>query len=177
MDHVDRKILAELQQEGNLTVTDLAARVRLSISGCHRRVRELERTGTIRGYRAVVDPAAVGLNFEVVAFITLRQADPDTVASFEQALAEIPHVVQAERLIGNPDYLLRIVTADLTEFQRLHDEHVATLPSIQRLNTTVVLKHVVEAHPLPELPIAGRFPPEGPDDAGTVGSAASRRPA
>ncbi len=64
MDVVDRKILAELQVEGRLTVTELAERVRLSPAPCHRRLRELERAGFIKGYRAVVDPAAVGLGFE-----------------------------------------------------------------------------------------------------------------
>jgi DNA-binding Lrp family transcriptional regulator len=72
MDALDRKILTELQLDGRLTVTELAARVRLSVSPCHRRVRDLEREGAIRGYRAVVDPAAVGLNFEALVFATLR---------------------------------------------------------------------------------------------------------
>jgi len=70
MDAVDRKILAELQNDGRLTITDLAARVGLSVSPCHRRLRELERAGVIRGYRAIVDPKAVGLTFEALLFVT-----------------------------------------------------------------------------------------------------------
>ena len=66
MDAIDRKILAELQGEGRLTVTELAQRVALSVAPCHRRLRELERTGAIRGYRAVIDPEAIGLGFEVL---------------------------------------------------------------------------------------------------------------
>ena len=66
MDVTDRKILAELQAEGRLTVTELAQRVSLSVAPCHRRLRELERSGTIRGYRAVIEPAAIGLGFEVL---------------------------------------------------------------------------------------------------------------
>src|ERR1700686_100088 len=61
MDAIDRKMLAELQAEGRLTVTELAQRVALSVAPCHRRLRDLERTGAIRGYRAVIDPAAIGL--------------------------------------------------------------------------------------------------------------------
>lgn len=149
MDDVDRQILAELQQDGRLTVTELAARVRLSVSPCHRRLRELERAGAISGYRAVVDPAAVGLNFEALVFVSMRQEDRDTVAGFEGALADIPHVVEAQRLFGEPDYLLRVVAADLAAYQRLYDERLATLPGVQRLTSTLVMKHVVDDRPLP----------------------------
>jgi len=150
MDAMDRKILTELQQDGRLTVTELAARVQLSVSPCHRRVRDLERTGAIRGYRAVVDPAAVGLNFEALVFATLRWEDRDTVADFEQAVAALPHVIQAQRLFGEPDYLLRVATADLAAFQQLYDQQLATLPGVQRLTSTLVMKHVVHDRPLPE---------------------------
>jgi DNA-binding Lrp family transcriptional regulator len=149
MDAVDQKILAELQQDGRLTVTELAARVRLSVSPCHRRLRELERSGAIRGYRAIVDPAAVGLNFEALVFVSMRQEDRDTVADFERALAGIPHVLDAQRLFGEPDYLLRVATADLAAFQRLYDDRLATLPGVQRLTSTLVMKHVVTDRPLP----------------------------
>ena len=150
MDAIDRKILTELQQDGRLTVTELAARVRLSVSPCHRRVRDLERTGAIRSYRAIVDPAAIGLNFEALAFATLRWQDRDTVAEFEQAVAAIPHVIQAQRLFGEPDYLLRVATADLAAFQQLYDQQLAPLPGVQRLTSTLVMKHVVSDRPLPE---------------------------
>lgn len=149
MDDVDRKILAELQQDGRQTVTELAGRVRLSVSPCHRRLRELERSGAISGYRAVVDPASVGLPFEALVFVSMRQEDRDTVVCFERALAEIPHVLDAQRLFGEPDYLLRVVTADLAAFRRLYDERLATLPGVQRLTSTLVMKHVVRDRALP----------------------------
>jgi DNA-binding Lrp family transcriptional regulator len=149
MDAVDRKILFELQLDGRLSLTDLAARVGLSVSPCHRRVRELERKGTIRGYRALVNPAAVGLTFEALLFVTMRQEDRETLLSFEAAVAEVPNVVQAQRLFGDPDYLLRIVTADLGAYQRLEDDVLATLPGVQRLNSTLVMKNVVTERPFP----------------------------
>ena len=83
MDEIDRKILAELQQDGRLTVTELADRVRLTPAPCHRRLRELERTGVITGYRAVLDPAAVGLGFEALVSVTMDREDADTIAAFE----------------------------------------------------------------------------------------------
>ncbi|SHF68444.1 Lrp/AsnC family transcriptional regulator [Streptoalloteichus hindustanus] len=149
MDAVDRKILAVLQEEGRLTLTELAERVRLSVSPCHRRLRALERDGTIQGYRAVVDPAALGLTFEALVFVTMRQEDRDTLLGFEEAVAGIPNVLLAQRLFGDPDYLLRIVTADLAAYQRLEDDVLAALPGVQRLNSTLVMKRVVDDRPLP----------------------------
>ncbi|MGX1565409.1 Lrp/AsnC family transcriptional regulator [Streptomyces sp. NPDC055506] len=150
MDALDRKILTELQLDGRLTVTELAARVKLSVSPCHRRLRDLEREGAIRGYRAVVDPAAVGLDFEALVFVTMRREDADTVTAFEEAVAAVPHVLQAQRLFGDPDYLLRVATTDLAAFQQLYDQQLARLPGIQRLTSTLVMKHVVDDRPLPE---------------------------
>jgi DNA-binding Lrp family transcriptional regulator len=149
VDAIDRKILALLQEDGRLTVTELAARVGLTVSPCHRRLRELEASGVIRGYRAVVDPDAVGLTFQALVFVTMRQEDRDTLLGFEEALAAIPNVVQAQRLFGDPDYLLRIVTADLAAYQRLEDDRLSALPGVQRLNSTLVMKQIVNDRPLP----------------------------
>lgn len=149
MDAVDRKILAALQVEGRLTLTELAARVRLSVSPCHRRLRELERTRAIRGYRAVVDPAALGLTFEALVFVTMRQEDRETLLSFEEAVTGIPNILQAQRLFGDPDYLLRIVTADLAAYQQLQDDTLAALPGVARMNSTLVMKQIVDNRPLP----------------------------
>ncbi|MEV6548672.1 Lrp/AsnC family transcriptional regulator [Streptomyces sp. NPDC051597] len=150
MDALDRKILTELQLDGRLTVTELAARVQLSVSPCHRRLRDLEREGAIRGYRAVVEPAAVGLDFEALVFATLRWEDADTVTAFEEAVTAIPHVIQAQRLFGEPDYLLRVATTDLSAFQQLYDQQLARMPGVQRLTSTLVMKNVVDHRPLPE---------------------------
>jgi DNA-binding Lrp family transcriptional regulator len=149
MDGTDRKILAALQEDGRQTITELAGRVQLTVSPCHRRLRQLERSGAIRGYRAVVDPAALGLGFEALVFVTMRQEDRETLLSFEQAVAEIPNVLLAQRLFGDPDYLLRIVTADLTAYQQLEDDVLSALPGVQRLNSTLVMKRVVDDRPLP----------------------------
>ena len=149
MDAVDRKILAALQEDGRLTVTELAAQVGLSISPCHRRLRELERSGAIRGYRAVVDADALGLSFEALVFITMRQEDRETLIGFEDGVAGIPQVIQAQRLFGDPDYLLRIVTTDLGAYQRLQDEKLSALPGVQRMTSTLVMKRIVTDRPLP----------------------------
>jgi DNA-binding Lrp family transcriptional regulator len=161
MDAIDRKIIAELQAEGRLTVTELAQRVGLSVAPCHRRLRELERAGAIRGYRAVVDPAAIGLGFEVLVQVTMDREDAATVADFERGLAQIPEVRHAERLFGDPDYLLRVATADIAAYQTLRDERLATLPGVGRLTSTIVMKRVVDERPYPSAP-----PAPGPKSRG-----------
>lgn len=149
MDSTDRKILAELQRDGRLTVTELADRVSLSISPCHRRLRALEQAGAIRGYRALLDANALGLTFEALVFVTMGSSDSVTLGAFESAVVEIPHVLQAQRLFGDPDYLLRIVTRDLPAFQALYDERLAALPGVQRLSSTLVMKSISDDRPLP----------------------------
>ena len=149
MDAVDRKILAELQRDGRLTITELADRVRLSVSPCHRRLRALENSGAISGYRAQLDAHALGLTFEALVFVTMRASDRSTLEKFEQSVTEIPNVLQAQRLFGDPDYLLRVITRDLTAFQRLYDEQLTGLPGVQRLTSTLVMKSVAEGRPLP----------------------------
>jgi len=149
MDAIDRKILAELQAEGRLTVTELAQRVALSVAPCHRRLRELERTGVIQGYRAIIDPAAVGLGFEVLVHVTMDREDASTITEFERGLAGIPEIRHAERLFGDPDYLVRVATASLAAYQALRDEKLATLPGVQRLTSTIVMKRIVDNRPYP----------------------------
>jgi DNA-binding Lrp family transcriptional regulator len=134
---------------GRLTVTELADRVRLTAAPCHRRLRELERTGAITGYRAVLDPAAVGLGFEALVSVTRERGDTDTLAAFESALAAVPQIRHAERLFGDPDYLMRVVATDLDDYATLRDHKLATLPGVQRITSTIVMKRIVDNRPLP----------------------------
>lgn len=149
MDAVDRKILAELQQDGRLTVTELAERVQLSVSPCHRRVRALESSGAIAGYRAFLDAKALGLGFEALVFVTMTAADRTTLDAFEGAVTDSSNILEAQRLFGDPDYLLRVIARDLPDFQRVYDDHLATLPGVQKLSSTLVMKTVTENRPLP----------------------------
>ena len=149
MDNIDRKILAELQSDGRLSVTELADRIGLSLSPCHRRVRALEQSGVIRGYKAQLDPGNLGFNFSALVFVTLKEGDRLAVEAFETAVMEVPQVIQAQRLFGDPDYLLQVVSRDLSAFQQLYDEQLSSLPSVQRLISTLVMKNVVQDRPLP----------------------------
>ncbi|WP_192564658.1 Lrp/AsnC family transcriptional regulator [Pseudomonas gozinkensis] len=149
MDRIDQKILAELQADGRLSITELADRVGLSLSPCHRRVRALEESGVIVGYRAQLAPAALGLNFSAMVFVTLREGNRQAVEAFEESVTQIPQVVEAQRLFGEPDYLLHVVARDLPAFQQLYDERLSSLPNVQRLTSTLVMKRVIQDRSLP----------------------------
>jgi len=149
MDDIDRNILAELQQDARLTITELAERVRLSLSPAHRRLRELERSGVISGYRAHLNPEAVGFAFEALVFVVMRDGRREQLDAFESAVAAIPNILHAQRLFGDPDYLLRVVATDLKAFGELYDDHLSALPGVQRLTSTLVMKSIVENRPLP----------------------------
>lgn len=149
MDAIDRQILTHLQRDGRMAVNELAERVRLTSAPTSRRVRELERSGAIRGYRADVDPAALGLGFEALVHVTMDLEDTTTLTEFERALAEIPEMRHAERLFGDPDYLLRVVARDIEDFADVRDQRIASLPGVGRVTSTIVMRTIVDNQPLP----------------------------
>ena len=149
MDATDRKIIAILQKEGRISATELADRVGLSLSPSHRRLRALEEAGVITDYRATVDPLKLGIGFSAIVYATLREASKDSVSAFEAALLKVPEIVQAQRLFGEPDYMLHVVAKDLAAFQRLYDKSLLGLPHVMRLNSTLVMKNVIPSRPFP----------------------------
>lgn len=149
MDDVDQAILAALRLEGRLSITELAERVGLSVSPCHRRLRALEHSGMITGYRAQLDAAQLGLTFESLVFVTMRESTRDVISAFEAAVEVLPNILQAQRLFGDPDYLLRVIARDLRAFETIYDEQLTALPGVQRLTSTLVMKNVIWDRPLP----------------------------
>lgn len=142
MDALNRKILSLLQDDGRISTTELAQEVGLSLSSCHRRLKDLEATGAIERYRAVIDPAAVGLSFEAIVFVTMRTTDLEVIAAFETSVANEPSIVEAQRLFGEPDYLLRVLAVDMRAYQELYDTKLGALPGVQRLTSTLVMKQI-----------------------------------
>lgn len=149
MDAIDRDILSLLQSDGRLSMTDLAQRIGLSLSTSHRRVRELEASGAIERYRAMLSPSTLGLDFEAVVFVTLSRTDPETVSEFEAATIAIPNIVEAERLFGEPDYVLRVLARDISAYQELFDGELGRLPGVQRMVSTLVMKRLRESRVIP----------------------------
>ena len=140
MDEVDRSILAVLEKHGRISNAELAARVGLSPSPCLRRVQRLEKTGVILGYRALIDPAAVGRSLRVFAGVRLvRHARADVVA-FERAVVRLPEVVHSHHVTGNYDYLLQVEVADLPAYEDFHANRLAGLPNVAAVTSYVTMK-------------------------------------
>jgi Lrp/AsnC family transcriptional regulator, leucine-responsive regulatory protein len=146
VDAIDLAIIDQLQRDGRLTNVELADRVGLSPSPCLRRVRHLEATGVIHGYTAIVDPRAIGRGYEPLVWVTLAEVTRDSMTEFEDAVAAIDDVVEVMRMMGQPDYLLRIATTDAGSFEALYMDHLARLPHVQTLTSQLAMKTVKRRH-------------------------------
>ncbi|MCX2970964.1 MULTISPECIES: Lrp/AsnC family transcriptional regulator [Streptomyces] len=142
MDAVDRSILRELQRNARMTNAELAQRVGLTASPCLRRVRQLEKDGLIRGYRAVLDHDALELGFRTYVTIVMHREDRVTVERFEREVADLSAVIAAYRLFGDPDYLLLVAVQDVAGYERLYREVLCNLPGVGRVTSHLVMKEV-----------------------------------
>lgn len=128
---------------------DLARAIKLSPTPTLRRVRELERRGAIRGYRAIVDPEAVQRSFQVLVWIDLVQGTREVIEAFERALLDIPDVVEAQRLFGEPDYLVRVAVRDSDEYERLYTTRLAAMPGVLKARSQIAMKTIKHGLTLP----------------------------
>ncbi|MEO8220488.1 MAG: Lrp/AsnC family transcriptional regulator [Specibacter sp.] len=149
IDAIDKEILRTLQNDGRMSATALAAQVGLTVAPCHRRLKDLEASGAISGYRAVIDPSAVGLGFEALVFVTLAQVDRDTIDDFEAKVAANARITSAQRLFGDPDYILKVMAKDLNDYQKFYDTELTSLPGVLRLRSTLVMKNLKPGAGLP----------------------------
>jgi Lrp/AsnC family leucine-responsive transcriptional regulator len=142
MDEIDRAIIVQLERNGRLTNAELADRIGLTASPCLRRVKHLELSGVIQGYTAIIDPRATGRAYEPLVWVTLSRVTRESLSEFETAVEAIDDVVEAMRMMGQPDYLLRIETADAESFEALYMDHLASLPHVQTLTSQLAMKTV-----------------------------------
>ena len=148
MDDIDRAIINQLLENGRLANQELADRVGLSPSPCLRRVKNLESAGVIRGYTALVDQKAIGRAYEPLVWVTLSEVTRESMLAFETAIQTIDDVVEVMRMMGQPDYLLRIATADAESFEALYMDHLARLPHVQTLTSQLAMK-TIKRRPAP----------------------------
>ncbi len=139
LDKIDRTILQELQRNGRLTNIELARKVGLSTSACLRRVQELERNGTILGYRAIVNRDAVGNGFVVMVAVGLSRHLKSDQVEFERAMANAPEVRECHSISGTIEYLLRIEVADLAAYKHFHTEVLGTVPQVSSITSYIVM--------------------------------------
>ncbi|NIZ11549.1 Lrp/AsnC family transcriptional regulator [Pseudooceanicola sp. HF7] len=139
IDAINQKILRELSRNGRISNLDLAERAGLSPSACLRRVQELERSGVIRGYRAVMDPEAMGQGFLAYVSVGLSEHTKAAQLGFEKAMSQAPEVRECHNITGSREYLLRVEVADLAAYKRFHTDVLGTLPQVNALTTYVVM--------------------------------------
>ncbi|MGH1356309.1 MAG: Lrp/AsnC family transcriptional regulator [Thalassovita sp.] len=138
-DRITQELLRHLSADGRISNLDLADRVGLSPSACLRRVQELERTGVISGYRAVLNPQAMGVGFVAYVTVGLSQHTKAAQASFERSIALAPEVRECHNITGEREYLLRVEAADLAAYKRFHTDVLGTVPQVAAITSFVVM--------------------------------------
>jgi Lrp/AsnC family leucine-responsive transcriptional regulator len=144
LDRYDQAILRGLASDGRISITDLARDIGLSKSPTQARLKRLEKTGVITGYRALFDPIRLGLNH--VSFVEVRLSDTREAAllAFNAAVAKIPEIEQVHMIAGNFDYLMKIRTKDMMDYRRFLGEKISALPHVANTSTYVAMQAVKE---------------------------------
>ena len=139
LDDIDQRILRQLTRDARQPNLALADRVGLSPSACLRRVQALERAGVIKGYRAVLDPAAMGVGFVAYVTVGLNSHTKAAQEAFERAASRAAEVRECHNITGTVEYLLRVEAADLAAYKHWHTDVLGVLPQVQSITTFVVM--------------------------------------
>lgn len=142
LDDIDQKILSELQRDGRLSHQNLSDRIGLSPSPCARRVRNLETSGVITGYRAEIDPDKLGFGFNVFVSVKLDRQIDDRIVSFEQEIGRCPEIVECWLMTGQFDYLLRVSVRNLNEFESFLTGRLTKLSGVASMESSVPIRQV-----------------------------------
>ena len=149
LDARDRVLLRRLQGDGRITNAELARAAGMSESACLRRIKQLEARGLIARFAAVLDPRAAGYPLTVFVTVTLSAQSEHALAAFEQAIADIPEVMECHLMTGTADYLLRLVARDIDDLARIHSTRLTRLAGVQTVTSSLALRTVVRREALP----------------------------
>ena len=149
LDRYDRAIVTALQQDARIPNARLAEKVSLSESACLRRVRALEESGLIQGYTALIDQQKAGYPVNVFVNITLDRQSQSGLEAFEREVRRIPEVMECYLMTGEHDYFLRLVVADLADFERVHSQRLTRLPSVARVQSSFAMRTVTRTAAIP----------------------------
>ena len=139
----------ELQRDGRLSNAALAERVNLSESACLRRTRQLEDSGILAGYVALVDQSRAGYPSDVFVQITLTSQQQLDLANFERAVRDLDEVMECYLMSGDSDYLLRVIVADARDYERIHSQYLTRLPGVDRVHSSFALRTVMKKTEVP----------------------------
>lgn len=149
LDRIDRQILRHLQDDGRIHNSELADRVGLSPSPCLRRVKLLEEAGVIDHYSAMLNPVKLGLPMTIFVRVTLDRQDKATVEHFAAEIRGSAQVMECFLIAGSYDYLLRVVAADLEDYQRFQMEQLTQIAGVRNVQTEIPLRCIKQATSYP----------------------------
>lgn len=149
LDRLDRRILALLQQDASLSAAEIAERVGLSQSPCWRRIQRLREAGFIRAQVALLDRRKLGLNAQIFAQVRLSAHGRAHLDEFTAAIREIPQVLECYVMMGETDFFLRIVAADIEAYERFFFDTLSKLPGVQEIKSTIALSEIKHTTALP----------------------------
>ena len=142
MDRADTAIIVALQQDSSRSIAQLAELAGVSPSACHRRIRALEESGVITGYRAQVDARRLGLKLQAFVEITLTGQNREAMDRFEAAVADFDDILECHLMSGNADYLLRVAAVDLDQFDHIHRECLSRLPGVSSMRSSFSIRPI-----------------------------------
>jgi Lrp/AsnC family transcriptional regulator, leucine-responsive regulatory protein len=149
LDRIDMKILAVLQADARIPITELAERVGLSVTPCGERVKNLEKEGVILGYHARLDPQAMGLGLLVFVELKLSTKSGAIFSKFKQEVLKLPSVLECHLVSGDFDYLVKARIAQMADYRTLLGDILLTLPGAQESRSYIVMEEVKEGFALP----------------------------
>ncbi|MGC3873601.1 Lrp/AsnC family transcriptional regulator [Halomonas sp. GXIMD04776] len=150
LDRYDRHILDILQHEGRISNQELAERIGLSPSPCLRRVRALEESGLITGYRALVDSKRLGYSLMALLHISMDRHTPERFANFEKEIGALPQVLECLLITGQEaDYQLKVVVRDMDDYQNLLLNRITRIEGVSGVHSSFVLRRVIDNPPTP----------------------------
>jgi Lrp/AsnC family transcriptional regulator len=142
IDPIDRRILGIVQEDASLSIQQLAERVGLSANPCWRRLKRLEAEGVIRARVALVDQDAVDLPMSVFVFIRTNRHDVAWLDGFAAAVARIPEIVEAHRMSGDVDYLLKIIARDVAHYDRIYRKLITAAPGLSDVSSSFSMERL-----------------------------------
>lgn len=152
LDRTDLRLLRELQKNGRMPVVELAEKVALSPTACQRRLRRLESSGVITGYRAVFDPARLGQHIRAFVRVSIERQSKDVAEAFEEAIRRRPEVRACYVMTGDLDFLLHVMVPDLEAFAAFSMKVLIALPGVKDVRSSLVLEAVKEDEGVPLMP-------------------------
>jgi Lrp/AsnC family transcriptional regulator len=149
LDRSDVRILDVLQEHGDLSAADVAERVDMTASTCWRRISRLQEAGVLRRRVALLDREKIGLNVMVFSHVKLAGHGRDALLRFEQAVLEHPEILECYTLMGETDFLLRIVCRDIKAYEAFFLDHLSRFPGVQSVNSSIAMAVIKETTALP----------------------------